>query len=139
VSDRASPLDVFNDATLHSASALHVLGEEIDAEGNPFRPVYRQSVLGYALDDVLERLALPMPNHLKLDADGTEMDVLGGGRRILAEPEVRTLMVEVSTFRTAVEAMIAYLQPLGWPAVERHDRRDAEGQALNTSYIRYER
>jgi FkbM family methyltransferase len=58
--------------------------------------VYRQPVLVYRLDDLIDVFKLPSPNHLKLDVDGSEVDVLEGAARVLEHPALRSVMVEVS-------------------------------------------
>jgi hypothetical protein len=59
--------------------------------------VYRQPVMIYRLDDLVEHLGLPLPNHIKLDVDGGELAVLEGAARTLASPSLRSMLIEVSS------------------------------------------
>ncbi len=56
-------------------------------------PSYSQTVMTYALDDLVTTLGLPVPRYIKMDVDGTEQDILAGARRTL--PQVESLLMEV--------------------------------------------
>lgn len=73
-------------------AAIHVL----DGKGG----AYDQPVLVFALDDLLDRFALPAPTLIKLDVDGAEAAVLAGAQRTLADPRLRSLLIEVENERT---------------------------------------
>ena len=79
-------------------------------------------VLVDRLDDVVQRFDLPPPNHLKLDVDGSELEVLGGGERLLESAAVRSAMVELD--RERGEDVVDRLARLGFELVERASGRD---------------
>lgn len=58
-----------------------------------FEPVFRQAVLAFGADDLVERFALAPPDHLKLDVDGAEIAILRGAAGILGR--VRSAIVEI--------------------------------------------
>jgi FkbM family methyltransferase len=93
LSDRTG-MSVFALRSLQPGSARHTLGDEPSDEGPP---VYRQPVMIYRLDDLVEHLGLPLPNHIKLDVDGGELAVLEGAARTLASPSLRSMLIEVSS------------------------------------------
>jgi FkbM family methyltransferase len=76
--------------------ALHRI-EESDVDSS----ARSQPVLGYALDDLLERFRLPPPNHVKLDVDGAEAAVIAGARATLARPNLESVLVEVHAAEAA--------------------------------------
>jgi FkbM family methyltransferase len=84
-------LSQFNYRDIESGEARHGLGDR-DAEAATFR----QTILLYRLDDLVEQFGLAPPNHIKLDVDGAEALVLQGASRTLASPELRTVMLEVT-------------------------------------------
>jgi FkbM family methyltransferase len=88
---RSTTLETLHLRTLDAGAALHTLGGH---EG-PSGAAYRQPVLTFRLDDLVERFGLPSPAHIKLDVDGTELDVLAGSDRTLSDPSLRTVLAEL--------------------------------------------
>lgn len=87
-------LAVFALRSLDAGSARHTLGDGPSAEGPV---IYRQPVMTFRLDDLIETVGLPLPNHIKLDVDGGELAVLEGAARALGSPSLRSMLIEVST------------------------------------------
>ena len=92
LSDRTG-MSVFSLRDTEPGAARHALGS--DPEDGP--TVFPQPVLTYRLDELIDAFGLPRPHHVKLDVDGGELAVLEGASRTLASPELRTMLVEVST------------------------------------------
>jgi FkbM family methyltransferase len=80
---------------LEAGAGLHSTGDRPFLDGR-LDPAYRQRVLTYRLDDLLSRFPLPRPNHLKIDVDGGELDVLEGASETLASNDLRTVMIDVN-------------------------------------------
>ena len=88
---RWTTLETLHLRTLDAGAALHTLG----GHDGPTGAAYRQPVLTFRLDDLVERFGLPSPAHVKLDVDGTELDVLAGADRTLSKPSLRTVLAEL--------------------------------------------
>ena len=56
--------------------------------------------LAMTLDDAVESLGLPLPNHAKIDVDGGELDLLLGAQQTLASPGWRSLLIELDRTET---------------------------------------
>jgi len=67
----------------------------------------------FRLDDLIEHFDVPVPNHIKMDVDGGELDVLSGASRTLSCGTLRSMLIEV-----AVDASAEVTQ-----AIERHGLR----------------
>jgi FkbM family methyltransferase len=52
-----------------------------------------QSILAIKLDDLCEIDGVPSPNHIKLDVDGNELDILAGAKKILSG--ITSILIEV--------------------------------------------
>lgn len=52
-------------------------------------------VLEVPLDNVIRYFGLPVPNHIKIDVEGGELDVLRGGMETFRNPLVKSVMIEV--------------------------------------------
>ena len=92
LSDRTD-MNVFSLRDIEPGAARHALGSD-PLDGSA---VFQQPVMMYRLDDLIERFALPLPNHIKLDVDGGELAVLDGASRTLASPTLRSVLIEVSS------------------------------------------
>jgi FkbM family methyltransferase len=93
LSDRTG-MNVFSLRDLEPGAARHALGAVATEDGPA---VYQQPVMTYRLDDLIAAFDLPAPNHIKLDVDGGELEVLEGAAKTLASPTLRSMLVEVST------------------------------------------
>jgi FkbM family methyltransferase len=120
---RSTALETLHLRTLDAGAALHTLG---DHEG-PTGPAYSQPVLTFRLDDLVERFGLPSPAHVKLDVDGTELDVLAGAERTLSDPGLRTLLTELE--EEVAAQLEGVLAAHGLHLHERFGREDKPGIA----------
>jgi FkbM family methyltransferase len=106
----ATGLVTFNYSSTDPGAALHALGPSLDSSGKPFTPAFTQPVLSYRLDDFIAQFGIAAPNHIKLDVDGVELNVLRGAAGVLANPRLRSVLVEVEPTRpeqAAIEALLA--------------------------------
>lgn len=131
---KSTHLDYFNYADLKTGSALHTLGEQINYRGEKFEAVYRQPIIAYSIDEMIQSFGIPVPNHIKIDVDGTEMDVLTGAEMTLNNPCVISMMLEISERKVTTSTIMSFLQPKGWSVAERFDRPGKPGQS-DVSYL----
>ena len=86
--------------------------------------VRHQSVLVYRLDECIDRLALPMPHHWKLDIDGFELALLKGSARTLASPQLRSIHAELNPSAPDFKDSLLLLESHGFRA-QRESHRTA--------------
>lgn len=81
---------------LHPGAALHtVSGEATLSATRTDQPVLgREGIVQMTIDAFVEQSAL-RPTCMKVDVDGNEVQVLTGGRRTLADPRFRSLLIEL--------------------------------------------
>jgi len=60
-----------------------------------FRPQHAQAVIKQPLDRVVSEFDLPSPRYIKIDVDGSEMEVLLGASKTLANPCVKSVFIEL--------------------------------------------
>jgi FkbM family methyltransferase len=87
--------DLFYVRAFTPGASLHNFGRPVKQGDVPFVPRHRQGMLGATLDDLVGVYGLPFPNHLKVDVDGIEDQIVYGAERMLADPRLRTALVEV--------------------------------------------
>ncbi len=99
----------FNYTSMDAGTALHALG---DAAGLA-RVVHRQPILSYALDELIEHFSIDRPNHIKLDVDGIEFDILRGAKQALSDSRLKTVIVETEETREGADKIRSLLQDAG--------------------------
>ena len=125
-------LSVFNYSDLTAGAAIHSLAG--DSPYVEYEPVYRQPVLAFALDDLLERFDLPRPTHVKLDTDGSELQILRGASRALST-DIRSLMIEME--EGDADRIVSLLDDVGFELVERNRRMRGDAKVTTHSYGRF--
>jgi FkbM family methyltransferase len=103
-----------------------------DASARAARSVHWQPILSFRLDDLVREFRLPAANHIKLDVDGGELDVLVGGEATLRAQTLRSLLVEIDRAMPGADEIPRFLARCGFKVVSRHPR----GQSPSiTNYI----
>jgi FkbM family methyltransferase len=111
---------VLNYSSLVPGSALHALGEACDYKGDKFRPVVKQPVLAFALDDLIRQFALSPPAHIKLDVDGIELSILRGAEKTLASTALRSVLVEILEGDAHSMEVVSFLERCGLTLHSKH-------------------
>lgn len=96
-------LAAFHYQNLTTGGALHSLGAPIDQCGQEFQPVFTLSTLAYRLDEFVQQFGLPFPNHIKIDVDGNELQILKGAGDILRHPELHSILLEIDKEQSEAE------------------------------------
>lgn len=91
-------------ASTEPGTAMHSLGKPENAMGR-FEPARKMQVPAFRGDDLLGQLRLPAPQHLKIDVDGHELNVLEGLGGLLGQ--IRTICIEVEGADGAIEQFLA--------------------------------
>lgn len=108
------PLLVALDATSHRA-ALSLSGVQAGSVHNGLGrgDGLVLDALAQSLDDMVGRFRLRLPTYLKLDVDGLEEQILHGAATILADPSLKSVLVEDSPDDPARQGRIAALIEAG--------------------------
>ena len=72
-------LDDFYLSSVESAGAANSFSVKEDAYGDEMNVIYRQSCLGFTIDDFISQYNLSIPNYIKIDVDGIEPLIIKGG------------------------------------------------------------
>jgi FkbM family methyltransferase len=118
-----SCLDYFHMPGTEFGEALHSFARPVDWQNKPFTAEFRQTALGFSIDDFVDRFTPPFPNHIKVDVDGNENRIIQGGEKTLSDKRLKSLLVELNTDRTeCCRQVIARLEEAG---LEFHARKHA--------------
>lgn len=93
---KTSAIDYLYLSTFTVGEAINNLGSPVDYNHQPMESVFKQGVMSISLDDLIEKFNLPIPNHLKIDVDGLESDIISGAEATLRNPELKSILVELN-------------------------------------------
>jgi FkbM family methyltransferase len=136
LSDKTA-LDCFNYNNLSAGGSLHTLGVPVDFKGDAFTPVFRHLALSYRLDDFIRDFQVPLPNHIKIDVDGTEAAVLRGAKKTLASPLLRSLLVEAMPGTNETDQVLDTLEHHGFSVDSKHDHLYIDGLGRSVKVYNY--
>jgi FkbM family methyltransferase len=89
-------IDTFNYRDLEAGSSLHTFGKAVDFVGNEFIPECQQSVCSLTLDQFVNEYNVPHVNHIKIDVDGIESEIIEGGIETFSSAHCKSIMVELN-------------------------------------------
>lgn len=126
---RGQGLRSFNYTDITSGASVHTLDTLINQTGGEFAPAFKQQVISYSLDDLVEQFGFPVPIHIKIDVDGGEMEVIEGMQKTLGKPDVKSVLVEVTaTYEDdeQVQRLIGFFRETGFERTRDipHSRND---------------
>ncbi len=104
----------------NAGSVFNAFDSDVDCFGRPIAAVSRQGMLGVSIDGLCRQFGLPAPNYLKIDVDGLEERILAGAGQTLADPALRSILLELEEQETARNRrLVAALEAAGFRLVAR--------------------
>jgi FkbM family methyltransferase len=85
-------------------AALSTFGQSYGHDGEPIQKIFEFSTIGLSMVDAVALLKIPQPEYIKIDVDGIEHLILGGGAPVLGR--VKSVLVEIND-RFALQADLA--------------------------------
>lgn len=79
-------------------------------------------LLVFSLDEFVEKFSLPFPNHIKIDVDGPEKEVIEGARKVLSNPNLKTILIEIDENDPQNRQIPEIIQNLGFRLDSKHQR-----------------
>lgn len=74
--------------------ALSTFGQDFGWDGKAIRQVFEFKTIGLSMEDAMQKLAIPIPDYIKMDVDGLEHFILKGGSVILST--IKGILIEVN-------------------------------------------
>ena len=75
--------------------AMHGLSKP-RSEGRVFDPEFLQGIYVTSLDEFTSSPEVAFPNHVKIDVDGTEPDIIAGMESVMKDERLKTIMIEIN-------------------------------------------
>lgn len=81
-------------SAITAGKSLNNYGDARPSEETLWHAVIPQAAVAISLDEFV-RVTGVMPNHIKVDVDGIEPKIVEGGRKTLADPRLKSVMIEI--------------------------------------------
>jgi FkbM family methyltransferase len=94
--------------------SCHTVGERLDFNLRPMKPAFTQGCVAATLDELVSSGTIPCPAYIKLDVDGLEHKVIAGARATIADPAVKSLLVEINQNLAEHRRLVTELQAAGF-------------------------
>jgi FkbM family methyltransferase len=136
-------LGVLNSQSRMMGSALHQFGRPGDT--SRYWPTkkgsHAQGMIGFSIDDFIRNFSPTFPNHLKVDVDGLELNILQGALETLRDSRVASVMVEFSiTNEDERNSGMTLLSEAGFEFVGQGESQESAGvAAANYLFVRGQR
>ena len=129
-------LDRFYAKSFQPGAALHALGRPVTQGEVGFEPGNVQGMLAVSLDDLTGLLGAPFPNHMKIDVDGIEEEIVSGATKTLADPRLRSVLIEVYLYRGAAARIRERFESAGFRMVSPEAIASTDGIVQNLIFAR---
>ena len=96
LNDQKNSFLEMNESEFIEGWSMNSFGQKSDFEGNIFYPKQTYKVYGTSIDYLIETNIVKVPNFIKIDVDGLEHKILMGGKALLKNTKLRSLLVEIN-------------------------------------------
>lgn len=79
-----------------TGGSCHSLDERVDFKHDPMKPAYSQGCVSFTLDELVAAGKVAPPDHIKIDVDGFEPQVVDGAENTIRSGRVRSLLIEIN-------------------------------------------
>ena len=119
--------------TTEWGGALSTFDKDVGWDGKSIKEVFSYQTFGVSLDKVVSILDIPPPDYIKMDVDGIEHFILGGGLRVLAD--VKGILIEINDdFLEQSEKSRMILENAGLKMVSKRHTESLEGTNFQNTY-----
>jgi FkbM family methyltransferase len=88
-------LTILHITSLNAGDSQHQVGAKSELYDRSYEDI-KQGIAVFSVDDLCFTYGLPVPHHIKIDVDGLEPQIIDGAIRVLKDPRVKTLLIEIN-------------------------------------------
>lgn len=114
LSKKKYSLNMISETYLYEGGSQISLDKPINDRGNFFQPLTKYKTISFSLDYLIYIKVLPLPNFIKLDVDGNELEILYGSKEILKNTKLKAIIVEVNLKNKKYYKISALLKQYGF-------------------------
>ena len=108
--------------------SVHQFDRQLDQHERQFKPAHVQGCHSITIDSIVENSAVQLPNHIKIDVDGLEEEVILGAQKTLANKTVKSVQIEISDIGGKAERVSKIFTDRGFVLAN----KDFEKELLDT-------
>lgn len=86
----------FSERKFNEGESHNSIDENIDFEGKKLNSSNSYNLLSTSIDQIIEDKILDIPDYIKIDVDGIEHLILKGGLKLLKNPKVLEIQIEIN-------------------------------------------
>ncbi len=114
--------------------ALNNFGGALDWRKRAFTPSFKQGAVSHTLDSFLQLYPPHFPNHIKIDVDGVEAEVVRGAQETLRDSRLKSLSIELNDSLPEDREAIDLIQSLGLKLLHKRHGIMFEGGDFSSVY-----
>lgn len=95
-----SEVGYLNMSNTSPGGALSCFGQAQEAysiAGKTYEVPFKQGMIGFTIDDFIERFSPPFPNYLKIDVDSIEDKIIAGASKTIKNTQLKSVLIELDT------------------------------------------
>jgi len=94
----ATELGVINLASSSMGAGINQFGKlgDVSPYATKSKPELAHGMMGFTIDEFINQFHPDFPNHIKIDVDGRELDILSGAKKTLMDSRLESILVELS-------------------------------------------
>ncbi len=129
-------LAAFHMQSTEVGSALSSFAEATDWQGRPFSAVFEQAMMGFDIDGFIRQFSPAFPTHIKIDVDGREDKIVAGARATLADPRLKSVLIELDGGRESyTQEVVRRMADAGLILVETGHAVEIANRASSAFYL----
>ena len=127
---------LFHLSMLDEGGSMSTFGAETGHDGGALQTQLAYGTTGMTLDFMVEKGLVPeVPAMIKIDVDGIEHLILRGGAKVLAKPNLKTVIIEVNDdFQVLATEVDRLLRAAGLTLVERRHSDMFDGGIFDRTF-----
>lgn len=98
----------------NTGGSCHSFGEEVGFDLQQRKSPFVQGAFATTLDRLVEDGVIPVPTHIKVDVDGFEHKVIEGAKKTLANPILKSILIEINTHLQQHLELVDYMLSQGF-------------------------
>ena len=124
---------------LRSGEAIHGYKSAYDDQGNLFNPVHIQGASSLSLDDLCFKYTLDFPNHIKIDVDGQEYQIILGAKKTLLDIRLKSICIEITESinkNTETDQIYKNIKSSGFEVIKKSPIGNRQSKSFNVIFKR---